>query len=173
MINPMRLVRTIAVAALAGAAVTGGWGRMAVAEEINVVGGYAVHGYDVVAYFTDGVPTPGDDRYTASHDGVVWRFASAAHRDLFVADPGRYAPQYGGFCAYGAAKGRKYDGDPLVWNIVDGKLYLNYSDDAEKTWLTQRAGYIRSADRNWSLISDIPDDTLALAPPQGVIVGVQ
>ena len=78
-----------------------------------------------------------------------WRFASAAHRDAFAAAPERYAPQYGGFCAYGVARGTRVDVDPTAWRIVDGKLYLNYSQSVNRTWLNDVPGYIRQADRNW------------------------
>ena len=118
-------VRTIALALLfaVGAAVTAASGAQVV-QEVNINGGYAVHGYDVLAYFTVGEPTKGDDRFTADYQGARYRFASAENRDSFKADPAKYAPQYGGFCAFGTSVGRKFDGDPHAWRIVDGKLYL-------------------------------------------------
>ena len=124
------------------------------AGEVNVNGGYAVHGYDVVAYFTAGQPTEGDDRYTAEYEGVQYRFASAENRDRFAGDPALYAPQYGGFCAFGTAFGRKFDGDPHAWRIVDGKLYLNYSQSVQKTWEEDIPGNIVKADQNWPSVLD-------------------
>ena len=141
------------------------------AQEVNIVDGYAVHGYDVVAYFTQGKPTEGNDRYTADYDGATYRFASAANRDKFAADPAAYAPQYGGFCAFGTAMGRKFDGDPHAWRIVDGKLYLNLNKKIQKRWLTDVPGFIRGADHNWPLISDIADEQLASNPPADLTQG--
>lgn len=84
--------------------------------------GLALYGYDVVAYHATGKPTPGDAGVTASHDGATYRFASAANRDAFTADPAKYLPVYGGYCAYGLSQGYKVKVDPEVWRIVDGKL---------------------------------------------------
>ena len=86
--------------------------------EVNVNDGYAVHGYDVVAYFTAGQPAEGDDRYTAEYEGAQYRFASAEHRDTFKQDPAKYAPQYGGFCAFAVALGKKLDGDPRYADLA-------------------------------------------------------
>jgi hypothetical protein len=143
------------------------------AEEVNIVEGYAVHGYDVVAYFTQGKPVPGDDRYTVDHDGATYRFASAAHRDAFAAEPARYAPQYGGYCAFGTAMGRKFDGDPQAWAIVDDKLYLNLNKDIQVRWKENVPGFIKGADNNWPLIRSIADAQLETAPPAGVTLGAR
>lgn len=143
------------------------------AEEINIVDGYAVHGYDVVAYFTEGKPVPGDDRYTADHDGAIYRFASAAHRDAFAANPARYAPQYGGYCAFGTAMGRKFDGDPQAWAIVDDKLYLNLNTDVQSRWKKNIPGFIKGAENNWPLIRSLADTSLEAAAPAGVTLGAQ
>ena len=129
--------------------------QMAAGEtEVNIVEGYAVHGYDVVAYFKQGKPVAGDSRFTAQHEGVTYRFSSAEHRDAFTSDPASYAPQYGGYCAFGAAMGRKFDGDPTTWAIVDGKLYLNYSLDVQKQWKGDVSGNIDKADSKWPNILD-------------------
>ena len=111
--------------------------------------GVAVEGYDVVAYHVDGKATKGRQEFTHRHQGAEFRFASAEHRDLFAADPGRYAPQYGGYCAYAVSQNSTYDIDPLAWDIVDGKLYLNYSKKIRKKWQADRDEYIRLADANW------------------------
>ena len=165
-------IRSIALATLLGfgAAFAAGSAAQAL-EEVNIRDGYAVHGYDVVAYFTVGQPTKGVDRFTAEYQGATYRFANAAHRDTFTADPAKYAPQYGGYCAFGTAVGRKFDGDPNAWRIVEGKLYLNVNKQVQARWLKDTAGFIRSADRNWSIIANLPDSQLASNPPEGLTLG--
>lgn len=143
------------------------------AEEINIVDGYAVHGYDVVAYFTEGKPVPGNNRFTAEHDGATYRFASADHRDLFTADPAKYAPQYGGYCAFGTAMGRKFDGDPQAWAVVDDKLYLNLNKDVQARWKGNIPGFLKGAENNWPLIRHLADSRLEASPPAGVTLGAQ
>ena len=155
-----------------GAVVAGGAPGQA-AEEVNVKSGFAVHGHDPVAYFTSGKPQEGVDAYTATHNGATYRFASAANRDAFKADPGRYAPQYGGYCAFGTAMGRKFDGDPNAWKIVDGKLYLNLNADVQKRWLSNVPGFVKGADNNWPKIESVADKQLEAAPPAGVTLGAQ
>jgi hypothetical protein len=122
----------------------------AAAQEVNAPRGLAVQGYDVVAYFTDGRPVRGLARYAHRWQNAEWRFASAEHRDAFAAAPERYAPQYGGFCAYGVAQGYRVDIDPEAWRIVDDRLYLNYSHSVNRTWLSDVPGYIRQADQHWT-----------------------
>ncbi len=143
------------------------------AEGVNIVDGYAVHGYDVVAYFTKGKPTIGTDLYTTEYDGARYRFASAESRNLFLASPELYAPQYGGYCAFGTAFGRKFDGDPTAWKIVDGKLYLNLNKNVQAKWLIDPEGFIRSADNNWLIVKNIPDTQLVSSQPAGLILGAQ
>lgn len=87
-----------------------------------------------MAYFTAGKPTPGDPRLTATYDGATYRFATAADRQAFLKDPAKYAPAYGGFCAYGASIDHKADGDPSIWKTVDGKPYLNVTPRAAGHW---------------------------------------
>ena len=112
--------------------------------------GVAIRGYDPVAYFTDGRPVEGRPEFQATFDGAAWRFASAEHKAAFEADPARYAPQYGGFCAWAvSAKNEAYPIDPQAWKIVDGKLYLNYSQDVQKDWGQDVPGHIAKADKNW------------------------
>lgn len=111
--------------------------------------GLAIYGYDPVAYFTDGKPTEGRAEFTAMHDGARWRFATASHRDRFLADPAAYAPQYGGFCAFGVAGDYKVKVDPTAWRIVDGRLYLNYDARVQRRWVADIPGYIAKAAANW------------------------
>jgi YHS domain-containing protein len=115
--------------------------------------GAAIKGYDPVAYFTENKPVPGSPAYQAEYKGSTFRFASQAHRDAFMADPERYAPQYGGFCAFGTAGGYKAAIDPAAFTIVDGKLYLNYNADVQKQWARDIPGFISKADKNWPQVT--------------------
>lgn len=115
-------------------------------------GGVAVEGYDVVAYFVQAKAVEGSTRFELEWSGATWRFASAANRDAFRKEPRRYAPQYGGFCAYGVSRGYAVGSDPEAWTIVDGKLYLNYDRDVQQTWLRDVPGHVAQADRNWPKI---------------------
>lgn len=116
--------------------------------------GIALRGYDPVAYFTLAKPTPGDAKFAAKHDGATYHFASAANRDAFAKDPAKYAPAFGGYCAMGAVFEKKLDGDPNLWRIVDGKLYLNVGAPAQKRWLEDTKGNISKAASNWPKIKD-------------------
>ena len=120
----------------------------------TLFGGLAIEGYDAVAYFTDGKPVAGDKRHTHAWMGATWRFASAAHRDLFAAAPEKYAPQYGGFCAWAVAHGTTAGIDPEAWTIHDGKLYLNYDRDVQAKWLADVPGYVAQGDANWPKLRD-------------------
>ncbi|MCC0036658.1 MAG: tat pathway signal sequence domain protein [Hoeflea sp.] len=123
----------------------------AIAGEANLnFQGVAIQGYDPVAYFTESKPVPGDPAITATHDGAIYRFASTEHRAAFEADPGKYVPQYGGYCAYGAAQGYNAPVEPEQFTIADGKLYLNYNADVRKRWNQDRGGYISKADAYWA-----------------------
>ncbi len=126
----------------------------AAVEPVNktLLGGVAIKGYDPVAYFTDGKPVKGSDDFEHEYKDATWRFATAAHRDEFAKDPAKYAPQYGGYCAYGVSEGYAVGIDPEAWKIVDGKLYLNYSKDVQKRWQEDIPGRIRKADQNWPKI---------------------
>ena len=125
-----------------------GW---AASDEIftGLVEGVAVGGYDPVAYFTEDKPVKGNEDITAEYKGATWRFASAANRETFLADPERYAPQYGGYCAFAVSSGYTAKSDPEAWRIVDGKLYLNYSKGVQKRWSQDIPGHISKADSNW------------------------
>lgn len=118
--------------------------------------GLAAHGFDAVAYFTDGKAEVGSDSYAVAHAGGTYRFTSKAHLDQFKSDPDKYVPAYGGFCAYGAALGKKFDGDPRYWKIVGGKLYLNLNGDIQAEWSKDIPGNIARADKNWARIHGTP-----------------
>jgi hypothetical protein len=115
--------------------------------------GLMVDGYDVVAYFTDGRPTKGTPEFEREWHGVKWRFASAANRDAFAASPEKFAPAYGGFCAYAVSRNYTADTDPQAWEIVDGRLILNYSLQVRSLFQRDTPGNIRKADANWPALS--------------------
>ncbi len=114
--------------------------------------GLALKGYDPVAYFTEKRPVQGKAEFTAPHAGATYRFASAANRDAFAAAPGKYAPQYGGYCAFGMASGYKAPIEPDAWTVVDGKLYLNYNQSVRSRWASDIPGFLRKADANWPVV---------------------
>ncbi|SHH17221.1 YHS domain-containing protein [Cognatiyoonia sediminum] len=128
---------------------------LAAGVELNASStGLALQGYDPVAYFTVGEATPGNWTITSSYNDATYRFASEEHKAAFDADPEAYLPQYGGYCAFGAAMGFKFDGDPNQWKVVDGELFLNISADIQERWLEDVPGFIQLADTNWPAIED-------------------
>jgi len=156
----MNYVRNFAAALALVFGVLAANSAMAVAET-NVSSGLtlkgealAVHGYDVVAYFTKGKPVRGRAEHSTVFKSATYRFASKEHLEAFEKDPARYAPQFGGYCAYGVAVGAKFDGDPHLWRIVDGKLYFNLNEEIQQTWEKDIPGNITKANRNWVEIAD-------------------
>jgi len=119
----------------------------------NLIRGLAIGGYDTVAYFDSDDAIRGDGRYAHDWNGATWHFASAANRDAFAADPHVYAPQYDGYCAYAAAYASKANGDPEVWEIVDGKLYLNVSNRIKRRWQQDIPGFVARADAAWPSVN--------------------
>lgn len=110
----------------------------------------AVSGYDTVAYFTENHPVKGSSQYKTKYQGADWYFSSQENLDLFLAEPEKYAPQYGGYCAWAvSAKGDFAPSDPEKWAIVDDKLYLNYNQSVKEKWDADRALHIQQADKNW------------------------
>lgn len=116
--------------------------------------GLAVSGYDAVAYITEGQPRPGNPAISFKHAGVTWQFASAENRALFAADPDKYAPKYGGYCAYAVSQGYTAKADPEAWSVVGGRLYLNYDKSVQTRWEKNKDGYIRDANANWPRVLD-------------------
>ena len=114
----------------------------------GLIEGVGAGGYDVVAYFS-GQPAKGQENFTTKWNGAIWRFANADNRAAFEADPVKYAPQYGGYCAYAVSKGSTAKGDPEAWTVVDGKLYLNFSEGVRETWRQDIPGNISAANSNW------------------------
>ena len=115
----------------------------------------AVSGYDTVAYFTQNKAVKGDARFKFKYLDSEWYFSSAENLERFKDNPDKYRPQYGGFCAWAiAAKKQRAPGDPNYWKIVDGKLYLNYDNSVQQTWLEDVPGFIRKADEKWPAMLD-------------------
>lgn len=114
--------------------------------------GIAVKGYDMVAYFIDSQPTKGNKEITYDWNGATWHFASTENRDHFAGNPEKYAPQYGGYCAYAVSQGATATFDPKAWKIVNDKLYLNLNPKIQKRWGKDIPGYIIAADTNWPQI---------------------
>ncbi len=112
-------------------------------------GSVAIEGYDPVAYFTEGKPVKGNKKHSLEYEGANWRFASAENRALFEADPQKYAPQYGGYCAWAVSQGYTAGIEPEAWTIHEGKLYLNYSKKVRAQWLEKRDALIEAGDENW------------------------
>ena len=123
------------------------------AGEFFETNGVALRGFDVMAYFKDKEPVPGRAEHTADYKGSTFRFASKANRDAFAADPAKYAPQYGGFCAFGMAGGYKAATDPAAFTVIDGKLYLNYNREVQKQWSADVPGFIMKSDQSWPSVS--------------------
>ncbi len=110
----------------------------------------AIKGYDTVAYFQAGQPIKGNESFTVPWHDMTWYFSTKENRDLFAANPEKYAPQYDGYCAWAMTESRKAITDPEVWKIVDGKLYLNCSKSAYEKWSKDIPGNIKKADMIWS-----------------------
>ena len=140
-------------------------------EDLNLEKGVALRGYDAVAYFTEDEAVMGDPAISYQWQGATWQFSSVEHRTKFAADPARYAPQFGGYCAFAVAQGTTADGDPQQWAIVKDRLYVNNNPVAKRLWDQDRHGNIVLADRNWPLIPkkplfiDKPVVATAPAPP--------
>ncbi len=143
--------------------------------------GYAVSGYDVVAYFdleqapvgqSQPAGVPGKSSITADYNGATFAFSTEANRDAFVANPAKYAPQYDGHCAYGVAKGGKVPGNPNLWRIVDGKLFLNINTAVVGFWEEDIPGNLDLSEDNWVSLDANPasENTIpkfSSAAPQG------
>lgn len=115
--------------------------------------GGAIKGYDAVAYHSEGIAKSGSRKFSYDWNGATWRFASAHNRDLFAADPQKYAPQYGGYCAWAMADGQFVGVDPKLWTIVEGKLYLNYNRDVQKKWKKNIPAFIERADAQYQRLT--------------------
>lgn len=149
----MSVLKSIVMAASLGVATA--TAALSAGVDINATStGLALQGYDPVAYFTVGEPTRGNWTITTIYNDATYRFANEENKAAFEANPEAYVPEYGGYCAFGAAMGFKFDGDPNYWTIVDGELYLNISQDIQERWVTDIPGFIQQADANWTDIKD-------------------
>ena len=109
----------------------------------------AIRGYDTVAYFTEGRAVEGNDQFSTQYKEATWLFSSQENLDLFLSDPEKYAPQYGGYCAYAVSKNTTASIQPELFTIVDGKLYLNYNQSINDKWQANKETFIQQADKNW------------------------
>lgn len=145
--------RLLTIVALILAALAPAAAPAAPAPAVDIAGpGLALRGYDPVAYFTSGMPTKGSADYQLEWNGAKWRFASAASRDAFRAAPERYAPQFGGYCAWAVSQGYIAPGDPLQWKIVGDRLYLNFNARAKALWEADQAAAIARGQANWPTV---------------------
>jgi YHS domain len=145
----MRRRTLIALAVIAPLVTVSGTALAGKAEtDTGAMEGIALGGNDAVSYFS-GTPAKGSDEFSTDWKGAKWKFASAANRDAFTASPDKYAPQYGGYCAYAVSKGATAPGDPNAWTVQDGKLYMNYSPAVKVTWSKDIPGNITKANGNW------------------------
>ena len=113
-----------------------------------------VQGYDLVSYRTNAKPLRGNGNHIVEHHGITYLFVNKENQEKFANDPHKYLPAYGGYCAYGVAVGKKFVGDPDVWKVVDGKLYLNLDNKIQGIWSKDISGNIMKAETNWTKIKD-------------------
>lgn len=113
----------------------------------------AIDGYDPVAFFTDSAAVKGDKQFSTEWNGATWSFSSPQNRDRFTANPEKFAPQYGGYCAYGTADGHLSPTQADTWTILDGRLFFNYNQKVKEKWMEDTKGYIEKADQNWPDLS--------------------
>lgn len=138
-------------------------GNLAYAANIDMnadTNDIAIKGYDTVAYFNAGKAVKGSVVYTATYKNAIYQFSSAKNRDTFRANPVKYAPQFGGYCAYGVTKEKKFDTDPMAWRIVDGKLYLNLDKKVQRVWAKDVPGNLASAYQIWPDIRNVASEEL-------------
>lgn len=123
-------------------------------SEVFTTSNGAIRGYDAVAYFTQGKAVKGDTQFRYQWKQADWFFSSRQNLDSFRANPERYAPQYGGYCAFGMADGHKAPTDPEAFSIMNDKLYFNYNKNVQVLWKKKTAEYIQTADKNWPTIKN-------------------
>jgi YHS domain-containing protein len=157
--------------ALALAIVVGSAAASDAGEQFVDATGFAVSGYDVVSYFdlpqselgqSQPSPLPGVSSITAQYNGAVFAFATEANRDRFLANPASFAPQYDGHCAYGVAQGGKVPGNPNLWRILDGKLYLNITPNVVGFWEADIPGNLKASEENWVSLESQPASDMAI-----------
>ncbi|MBT5032836.1 MAG: YHS domain protein [Proteobacteria bacterium] len=114
----------------------------------------AVSGYDTVAYFTEDNAIKGSDDHEYEWQGAIWRFSNADNLATFIEEPEKYAPQFGGYCAWAVSQNKTASADPKQFHLEDGKLYLNYNANIQQQWLADRLNLIKLADQNWPKLVD-------------------
>ena len=122
--------------------------------------GVILAGHDAVAYFTQNKPVLGNTKYTAVYNDAIYRFSSAANRDTFNSNPEKYAPMYGGFCAFGTTFGKKFEIDGKAFEVVDGRLYVNKNKDVYKAWKEDVPKHLQEANAQWPTIKNVSADNL-------------
>ena len=122
--------------------------------EVFAPAGVAINGYDPVGYFVEDQPVNGSEEYAYTWKDATWYFATKENLETFKSNPEKYAPQYGGYCAYGAYEDHTAPTEPDTWTIVDGKLYLNYNIEVRDLWRQNPVEHIKVADKNWPGILD-------------------
>ncbi len=125
------------------------WASGSPESVVNERDGVAIKGYDPVAYFIKGEAVEGSEEFTVEYEDAVWQFSSPEHRDLFLADPEKYAPAYGGYCAWAVSNGDFADIDPEQWVIHEGTLYLNFDARTNRRFNEDLPGNIQKAESNW------------------------
>jgi YHS domain-containing protein len=123
-------------------------------SEIFTINGKAIRGYDVVAFFTASKPVKGEEQFSHVWKNTTWLFSSLENQELFKSNPEKYAPQYGGYCAFGMSGGYKAPTIIETWKIIDQKLYFNYSLKVQDMWNKDISGHIIKADNNWQKIKN-------------------
>lgn len=157
----LSVVVVLMVLMAAAAGVAFGGESISVSNGLTAAGGpLAIHGFDAVSYHDDGGPRRGLAKHSTKWDDAVYRFANEKSLRKFKRNPGKYAPQFGGFCAYGTSVGKKFDGDPEVYRIVGGKLYFNLNPDIKATWEKDLQENIEKAEKKWPAIKDKPASAL-------------
>ena len=151
------IVKSIAAIAIFASSLT-----FAVDEVYVDANGVTLAGYDAVAYFTENKAVKGKSKFTAVHNNAIYKFSSEANRDAFKSNPSKYEPAYGGYCAYGAALGKKLDIDGKAFKVVDGKLYVNKNLEIAGAWVKDEANLIAKADQEWPGIEATPASELQL-----------
>lgn len=121
-------------------------------SEVYIANGKAIGGYDPVGYFNEKKPVLGKSDIMSEYQGAIWHFASESNKKLFDANPEKYSPQYGGYCAFGVSQGHKVKISPDAWAVVNDKLYLNYNQNVQKDWVKDQNELIKKADENWKTL---------------------
>ncbi len=147
----LQTLRNVAAASLLVVSMSAAAGVATATDDNDVI----LAGHDAVAYFTENAPVLGSAKYTAQHDGAGYRFASAQNRDLFRANPQKYAPAYGGYCALGTSFGKKFEIDGKAFEIVEGRLYVNKNLKVYASWKKDIPGNIVKSEGRWPQIRNV------------------